>query len=150
MLCSLLALTATGCSDTVGVDAPQLSGADARACAALVHSLPRRLADQPRRRVDPGQGYAAAWGDPAIELRCGVPRPDGLSATSPCEHTNGVDWFIPADEQSGQSSDVTMTTVGRAVNIDVRIPSDYFPPATAMVDLGPVVKRTLREVRPCL
>jgi hypothetical protein len=141
---------ATGCSDTVGVDAPDVSGSAARACASLLRALPERVADQPRRKVDPGRGYAAAWGDPAIELRCGVPRPDELTAVSPCQHTNGVDWFIPASQQSGQTSEVTMTTVGRAVNIEVSIPSDDFPPATTMVDLAPAVKRTLRLVRPCL
>jgi hypothetical protein len=43
-----------------------------------------------------------------------------------------------------------MTTVGRAQNVEVSIPSDYFPPATAMVDLAPAIKRTIRDVRPCL
>ena len=115
-----------------------------------MHALPERVSDQPRRRVDPGDGYAAAWGDPAIELRCGVPRPDGLTAVSPCEHTNGVDWFIPVSQQSGGTSEVIMTTVGRAVNVEVTVPADDFPPATAMVDLAPAVKRTLHEVRPCV
>jgi hypothetical protein len=43
-----------------------------------------------------------------------------------------------------------MTTVGRASNVEVRIPEDYFPPAAAMVDLAPALKRTVRELRPCL
>jgi hypothetical protein len=43
-----------------------------------------------------------------------------------------------------------MTTIGRSQNVEVAIPSDYFPPANAMVDLAAAVKRTIREEKPCL
>jgi hypothetical protein len=131
-------------------DAPALSGADARACAALVEALPDRVSDQPRREADTGDGYAAAWGDPAIELRCGVPKPDGLTPASACQTTNGVDWYVPQSQITGRPTDVTMTTVGRAQYLEVRVPADYFPPAAAMVDLAAAVKSTIRSVRPCL
>ncbi len=140
-----------GCSGTVSLDdAPALSGADARTCAALVKALPDRVSDQPRRKADTGDGYAAAWGDPAIELRCGVPKPAGLTPASACQTTNGVDWFVPPSQVTGRPTDVTMTTVGRSVYVEVRVPEDYFPPATAMVDLANAVKSTTRSVRPCL
>ena len=140
-----------GCSCTVSLDdAPALSGADARTCAALVKALPDRVSDQPRRKADTGDGYAAAWGDPAIELRCGVPKPAGLTPASACQTTNGVDWFVPPSQVTGRPTDVTMTTVGRSVYVEVRVPADYFPPATAMVDLAHAVKSTTRSVRPCL
>jgi hypothetical protein len=131
-------------------DAPALSGADARACAALVKALPDRVSDQPRRQADTGDGYAAAWGDPAIELRCGVPRPAGLTPASACQTTNGVDWYVPESQVTGRPTDVTMTTVGRAQYVEVRVPADYFPPAATMVDLAAAVKSTIRSVRPCL
>jgi hypothetical protein len=140
----------TGCSGSLAVDAPATSGADAEACKALVAALPGRVADQPARKVDPGPGYAAAWGDPAIELRCGVPTPAGFEATSRCQVTNGVGWFIPDRQQTGEPGAITMTTVGRAQNVEVRIPADYFPPATTMVDLAPALRRTIRDVRPCV
>jgi len=142
-----------GCSDTVSLDAPSPSGADARACAALVAALPDEVADQPTREADAGDGYGAAWGapgDPVIELRCGVPRPEGLTSTSACEVANGVGWFVPEDQQTGGPADITMTTVGRAQYVEVRVPEEYFPPATAMVDLAPALKRTIRSVRPCV
>jgi Protein of unknown function (DUF3515) len=132
------------------VQAPALAGGDARACAALVKALPHRVANQGERDVDPGRGYAAAWGDPAIELRCGVSRPEGFDRFSSCQTTDGVDWFIPERQQTGRPVPITMTTVGRAVDVEVRIPPDYFPPATTMVDLAPAIKATLREVRPCV
>jgi hypothetical protein len=40
--------------------------------------------------------------------------------------------------------------VGRAQNVEVQVPSEYFPPAATMVDLAPAIKGTIREVRPCL
>jgi hypothetical protein len=138
------------CSDAVPLDAPRVSGADARACSALVRALPDELADQRRRQVDPGAGYGAAWGDPAIELRCGVRRPAGLGSLSECQRVDGVDWYIPESQQSGEPTDITMTTVGRAQYVEVRLPKDYFPPANAMVDLARTVRAHDRSVRPCL
>ncbi len=145
-----LVLAPTACSDTVSVDAPRVSGAEARACSDLVKDLPGRVADQKRRDVDPGDGYAAAWGDPAIELRCGVPRPDGFDKFATCQRVNGVDWFIPESQQTGEPADITMTTVGRVPRVEVSLPEDYWPPANAMADLAPAARRNLREVRPCL
>ena len=146
----LLLLAPTACSDTVSVDAPHVSGAVARACSELVHDLPSRVADQRRRDVDPGDGYAAAWGDPAIELRCGVPRPEGFDKFSSCQRVNGVDWFVPESQLTGKPTDITMTTVGRVPRVEVSLPEDYWPPANAMVDLAAATKENLREVRPCL
>jgi hypothetical protein len=112
--------------------------------------LPGRVAGQPQREVDSGDGFGAAWGDPAIELRCGVPRPRGLTRTAACQVANGVGWFVPEAQQTGRPEDITMTTVGRAQYVEVRVPEEYFPPPATMVDLGPAVKRTIRSVRPCL
>jgi hypothetical protein len=140
---------AAGCSDTVGVDAPEVSGQRERACAALVDALPDHVADQPQREVDAGDGYGAAWGDPAIVLRCGVTRPEGFDRAAACQTANGVDWYVPESQQTGRAEDITMTSVGRAEYVEVQVPKEYFPPATAMVDLGPALKRTMRSVRPC-
>jgi len=144
-----LTLLGTGCSDTVELDAPEISGAQARACAALVDALPEEVADQPRREADPGDGYGAAWGDPAIELRCGVPRPEGFDRVAGCQTVNGVDWYVPESQQTGRAEDITMTSVGRAAYVEVQLPKSYWPPANAMVDLGSALKRTIRSIRPC-
>jgi hypothetical protein len=108
------------------------------------------VADQPRRPVDDNGAYAAAWGDPEIVLRCGVPTPRGFDKFATCQVTNGVAWFIPESQTQGRRVDVVMTTIGRSQNVEVAIPSDYFPPANAMVDLAAAVKRTIREEKPCL
>jgi hypothetical protein len=155
VVCSALLLLTSACSGgPVELDAPELSGADARACKALVAALPSKVADLARVDADSGQGFGAAWGDPAIELRCGVRRPAGLTATAECTEANGVGWFIPDEQQSGRNkgrpTDITMTTIGRSVYVEVRIPADYWPPVNAMVDLAPALKQTIREVRPCV
>jgi hypothetical protein len=138
------------CSGPLVVRAPEVTGRSAKACRALVAALPARVDDQDRRKVDAGAGSAAAWGDPAIELRCGVPRPHGLDRFSTCQVVNGVGWFIPESQIQGRPVPITMTTVGRAQNVEVRLPRDYFPPAAAMADLAPSIRTTIRDVRPCV
>jgi hypothetical protein len=151
VVCAGLLLGCAGCtSGTSSLDAPRLESTDAEACRALVDALPEQVADQQRREVDTGEGFGAAWGDPAIELRCGVPEPSGFDRFATCQVTNGVGWFIPESQTQGRRVDIVMTTVGRAQNVEVRIPSDYFPPAAAMVDLAPAVKRSISEVEPCV
>jgi len=113
-------------------------------------ALPSKVDDLPRAEADAGDGFGAAWGDPAIELRCGVSRPKGLDAVAQCQTVNGVDWYIPESQQSGRPQRITMTTVGRAEYVEVRIPADYFPPANTMVDLAPAVKQAIRQVQPCV
>ena len=147
----LLAALAAGCgSGTVEVDSPALSGADAAACTKLVDALPDAVSDQPRRKVEPKDAYGAAWGDPAIVLRCGVDMPEEFDRFAMCQVTNDVGWFVPEAQIEDQGADVVMTTVGFAQNVEVQVPSTYRPPAAAMVDLARAVKRSLREVKPCL
>jgi hypothetical protein len=134
---------------SVRVDAPAVTGSDARACAALVAALPDHVDDQDRRKVE-GTGHAAAWGDPAIELRCGVRRPASLDPFATCQVVNGVGWFIPEDQQTGRPHAITLTTVGRAEYVEVRLPRAYWPPAAAMADLARAVRSTVPDVKPCL
>jgi Protein of unknown function (DUF3515) len=138
-----------GCTPTVEVDAPDLSDSDAAACADLVDALPDLVAGGLRRPVEPDDRAAAAWGDPAIVLRCGVPEPAGFDELSTCQITDGVAWFIPDEQITGQAVDIVMTTVGRSPDVEVRIPADYFPPADTMVDVGASVKRHTERVERC-
>jgi hypothetical protein len=77
-------------------------------------------------------------------LRCGVPKPSGLTAVSQCTDVNGVGWFA----QQG-AKDVVFTTIGRSVNIELTVPNDYRPQADALVDVAAAVKATTTRVRPC-
>jgi hypothetical protein len=149
-LASILLLA--GCaSGPVEVDSPSLQDGPARRCAGLTRALPETVAGQQRRDVDPADAFGAAWGDPPIVLRCGVGRPAGFDPTfGSCQSANGVDWYIPERQITGEPVDIAMTTIGRAANVEVRLPAEYFPPAEAMVDLAPAIKATLPSVKPCV
>ena len=140
----------TGCgAGSVEIAAPALDGADAKACEELVGTLPDEVSDQPRREVDPESAYVAAWGDPAIVLRCGVPSPNGFDEFALCQETNGVGWFVPEEQVEDQGADVVMTTIGFEQNVEILVPDDYRPPAAAMVDVAATIKQSIREVKPC-
>jgi hypothetical protein len=132
------------------VDPPDLTGAQQRTCTTLVDALPQQVDGADRRAVEPTDAPAAAWGDPPIVLRCGVPMPEEFDEFATCQETNGVGWFIPDEEITGEPTAVTMTTIGRDVNVEVELPEDHWPPANAMVDLADAVKgsTTLRD--PCV
>ncbi len=132
------------------VDAPPLSGSDAQACATLVEALPDAVSDQPVRSIESDDGYAAAWGDPAIVLRCGVPAPEGFDEFASCHVANGVGWFVPEDQVGNQDADVVMTTIGFEQNVEVVVPARYRPPAAVMVDLAAPINQSIREPDPCV
>ncbi len=103
-----------------------------------------------QRTVEPAGGQAAAWGDPAIVLRCGVRMPESFDRFAACQETNGVGWFIPEEQMTGAPESITMTTIGRSVNVEVSLPPEHWPPAAAMVDLAPAIKKTVAETDPCV
>ena len=78
----------------------------------------------------------ATWGDPHIVLRCGVDKPAGLQPTSPCDVVNDVGWFSEQIDDGWR-----FTTIGRAGNIEVTVPTSYAPQADALVDLSAAIKK---------
>jgi len=146
----LLALAGCG-SDAVEVHAPGLSARAAETCRSLVEDLPDTVAGQQRRPVSPEDAAGAAWGDPAIVLTCGVGKPDGYVPEGPCTVVDGVDWYIPEDQLLADGdADLTMTTLFRRVNVEVLLPRDYWPPATALADLSKVVAAHTESSERCL
>jgi hypothetical protein len=143
----VLAALAAGCG-AVDLSAPDVSGADRRACLSLVDDLPQDLADEQRRETE-GSRLGAAWGDPAIVLRCGVGTPEDYEPFSPCQRVNGVDWFVPEQQMADQDADVLLTTIGRKPAIEVRVPSEYRPPDSVMVDLAATITEHTGVVRAC-
>jgi hypothetical protein len=87
--------------------------------------------------VSPKSSLTAAWGDPAVVLRCGVARPRSLRPTSELIKINNVSWFLH------ETHDVyVFTTYGRAAFVEVRVPTSVpREQATApLVDLArPVI-----------
>lgn len=135
-LFAVLALTAglgAGCAGAVAVPDPSPTGPAEQICTDLTADLPTTVLDQNRRRTDPGR-FSAAWGKPAIVLRCGVPTPPGLTASSECLEVNGVGWFAEPAQRG-----MIFTTIGRPALVELSVPAAYAPGSGALVDLAPAV-----------
>ena len=136
--------------DVLPVGAPTPAVEDRNACRLLHDALPDYVADLEARPTEPENDWAAAWGDPAIVLTCGGPPPSDFKRTSTCTTVNGVDWFIPESQlESPSSGDLTMTTVNREQVVEVRMPAEYWPPATTLADLSFVVGRSIDKTGSC-
>jgi Protein of unknown function (DUF3515) len=97
---------------------PALSPAQQRACQDLISALPTDLGDLPARPVDSPSPYVAAWGEPAVTLRCGVARPPSFIATADVQQINGVTWFA---ERRGPTT--AWVVVDRPVYVEVLAPA---------------------------
>jgi hypothetical protein len=122
---------------------------DREACRSLLDALPSTVSDQPGREIDPQDGWGAAWGDPAIVLRCGVAPPEGFDAVATCTTVEGIDWYVPTTEQEAQG-DLTMTTVHREPVVEVRLPAAHWPPAATLVDVAETVRKHTERTGRCL
>ncbi len=123
------------CAAPVTVEAaPQGS---AQACGDVVALLPGELAGASRRETRGGAG-TAAWGDPAILLRCG--EEPVLASTQPCVSVPGepaaVDWVVLASDDSG----AIVRTFGRDPAVEVEVPATYGPaPLSVLPELAEAV-----------
>lgn len=150
--CAVLALAvlAAGCTDAdAGPAVPRPSGEAAGNCRALHGRLPQRVDGQQRITLDPASEYTAAWGDPAIELRCGVPRPEKLSPgsehynpTADAAEVNGVSWLLEQREDGWR-----FTTTGRTAHVEVSVPGEYAPEINALPDLAGAIREAVPEHR---
>jgi hypothetical protein len=113
--------------------APPSSAAAAAPCTKLLATLPEELDGLQPRIVHPKPDsvFVVAWGDPAIVLKCGMPRPAGLTPGSSAQlfSANGADgvYWLPVR----QSSQTVWTTVDRVVYIQVTVPNSYSEPPLA-------------------
>lgn len=143
---ALLLATTAACA--VEVPDTPASASERAACTELVDALPDRVSDQSQRETR-GNPLGAAWGDPAIVLRCGVGKPADYDPLDGCMRVNGVDWYASEDAATDQSTDVVLTTIGRAPGVELFVPAELRPPAATLVDVAEAVKEHTREVRPC-
>jgi Protein of unknown function (DUF3515) len=115
LVAAMLALAGlAGCSSPSAVQAAPRAGS--AACTSVLARLPETVADQ-SRGPDPAAG-AAAWGDPAIVLRCGLP--PTTPTTAECVSVNGFDWVF---EQSDQA--FVFVSYGRNPAVEVTVPASY-------------------------
>ena len=134
------AVLLAGCASPVPVDAPALDDPALAICRALLGALPDTVDGQERREVSPPDAAAAAWGDPAIVLRCGVPPPAALADGAPLFEVDGTSW-LPEPLEAGY----LFTSAGRTVHVEVAVPDDYAPEVNAVVDLVAAVTATVPE-----
>lgn len=134
---ALCALSVSGCAGTVSVEPPD-PPVSADHCTQFMSKLPGTLADQASRETDPDSPLTAAWGDPAITVRCGVPTPDALTPDSVVYNLNGVVWF-PEELTAGY----VFTTYQRQSNVEVTVPDDYAPEANVVTELSDLVAETV-------
>jgi hypothetical protein len=146
LVAALGLLVVAGCSpDAAPVPVPSPAPEVTTACAALMKQLPAKVLDQKRRETEPESALTAAYGDPAIELTCGVAPPAGMAeALSQCFEVNGVGWF-PKQVDNGY----IFTTIGRSVYFEVAVPAKYSPEANALTDVADVVHNHDKVVTPC-
>jgi len=152
---ALLMAAVVACSSDVSVKSPSPDGADLAGCRSLVADLPDSVVDAEGRDVSPDDGLTAAWGDPAIVLRCGVDRPARLEPTSFCFEINGVGWYAesegkPLDGTEQPTSSVVFTTIGRRPYVEVAVPpDDSRSPVDPLTDLAVAITADTEIVTPC-
>lgn len=140
----------TSSDDSAGPAVPSPSGKAAGACRMLHGELPGRVDGAERTESDPVSKYTAVWGDPAIELRCGVPRPEVLTPggehynpTADAVEANGVSWLM--EEEDGG---YRFTTTRRAAFVELYVPDDYAPEVGSLTDLAKAVRKSVPTTGP--
>lgn len=116
---------ATGPLTVAPVDAPQAG--DGR-CATLLEGLdgdlPAGTTTLPSRPLSPPEAGVLAWAaapEPVV-LRCGLPRPAELTATSTLLQIDGVQW-LPIDDGLPKPQLVTYIAVDRPVYVALTVPT---------------------------
>ncbi len=85
--------------------------------------MPAKVLDAERRKTEPTSPLTTAYGDPPIEVTCGVAPPAGMAeAQSQCFEVNGVGWFAKEVDQRH-----IFTTIGRKLYLELAVPGKYAP-----------------------
>jgi hypothetical protein len=141
MLVFVLALLLDGCGfGAVEITPYEPEPGTSEACATLSLALPEVVSDAVRRDTEPAVPYVAAWGDPAVVLRCGVPLPPEYGPDSQLLDVDGVGW-LSVDGEGG----TFFTAADRDVHVEVAVPDDYAPEADVLTDLTPAILDTIPE-----
>ncbi|MBT2439909.1 DUF3515 domain-containing protein [Streptomyces sp. ISL-36] len=137
---AVLLLTAAGCSSTdakASVPVPSPPAEEAAFCQALAKELPDTVAGLERNDPEPDSELTAGWGDAAIVLRCGVPRPEKMTdPQSQGVSVDGVRWMVEQREGGGPR----FTSVYRKAYVEVTLDERYVHDAAPLVDLAAPVK----------
>ena len=99
---------------------PAPDAATQAACVKVFAKLPVQLGGLAPRRTDTDSSFVAAWGNPAVVVRCGVARSAvfGTPEAAQLVEVNSVLW-----QPDPQRDRTVYTTVDRGVAIDVTVPA---------------------------
>ena len=122
---------------------PSLPPAAQRSCKDLLSVLPAQVGTRSARPVDSPSAYVAAWGEPPVVLRCGVPRPGAFRAGAHTFGINGVTWF--AEERGGTTA---FTAVDRPVYVEVTAPADVASEPAALLSAAVAASLPARPLDP--
>ncbi|OMQ15775.1 hypothetical protein A7K94_0207190 [Modestobacter sp. VKM Ac-2676] len=126
----------------VEVDTPEVTPEAELACPVLMDQLPLELAGETARMVDSDSLFAAAWGDPAQVLVCGVdPVAPGQEDTTAFQ-LSGVQWLVDTADPEAN----VWTTVDRLVPVQVRVPASA--DSSLPQALSPIIATTLPYTDP--
>lgn len=108
---------------------PSPDAATTDACVKVFAKLPVQLGNLDPRKTDTNSSFVAAWGDPAIVLRCGVGKPAALNSPNGAglQDVNGVLW-----QPDLRKNQAVFTAVDRAVYVEVTVPSGADNPLTLL------------------
>jgi hypothetical protein len=134
-----LLLALAGCGQPVVQvgHVPTPAPADATACGALTADLPAKVGDSlSKRTVEPKSPLIAAWGKPAVVLRCGVGTPATYRPDVDLQVVDNIGWF--GDERS---TDTVYTSMTRRPRVAVAVPKSQGSSFDVLVDLSAAIGR---------
>ncbi|WP_062205843.1 DUF3515 family protein [Streptomyces sp. NBRC 109706] len=145
VLVAVLALAACSSADGApAVELPTPTGDAADACRALAGELPAVVDGEERQVLDEETPFAAAWGSPAIVLRCGVERPDVLTPDSDAYDPLGVE-VVGVNEVSWlleeRADGIRFTTTEREFFVEMTVPDAYAPEVNPLLDVAAPIDR---------
>ncbi|MET7618676.1 DUF3515 domain-containing protein [Streptomyces sp. NPDC005408] len=139
---ALMLLAAAGCSSTdaaASVAVPSPPSEEAALCDALHKELPKSVAGEDRNDPEPASDLTAGWGDAAIVLRCGVPRPEKMNdSRSKGVEADGVNWLLEQEPDGPR-----FTTTYRKTYVEVTMDKRYAHDITPLAELADAVKKTV-------
>ncbi|MDF6018571.1 DUF3515 domain-containing protein [Streptomyces sp. JH34] len=140
---ALLVLIVAGCSGGgPSVAVPTPSSEAAGYCEELHEELPETVDDLERSDPSPESDLTAGWGDGAIVLRCGVPRPARMDdSQSKAVDADGVNWLLEQRDDAGPR----FTTTYRKAYVEVTLGSEYAHDITPLSAFAGPVRKTVPD-----
>jgi hypothetical protein len=110
---------------------PKPDAATQAACVKVFAKLPVQLGQLAPRRTETDSSFVAAWGNPAVLVRCGVAKPAvfGTPDAAQLVEVNSVLW-----QPDPQRDRTVYTTVDRSVYIDVTVPAGADQPLPLLAE----------------